>query len=110
VSEWFEDDAFWRDMAPVMFDESRHAPTAGEVAGVLDLLAPAAGARILDLACGPGRHAAARARAPAAEWMCDDMRAFRRNGALDLAINLYGWYDRRPYAPGAKRLLALATR
>jgi hypothetical protein len=42
--------------------------------------------------------------------MCDDMRAFRRNGALDLAINLYGWYDRRPYAPGAKRLLALATR
>jgi SAM-dependent methyltransferase len=81
---WYEDDALWEDLLPVLFPESRVGATAGEVAALLTLTglatragSPAAdgsGAKalpgdareappaVLDLACGIGRHSVELAR------------------------------------------------
>jgi SAM-dependent methyltransferase len=118
--EWFDDDAFWRDLYPYMFTEERFA-TGVEDAGMLLRLVRSRGKRVLDLCCGPGRFsiplakrgykvtgvdrtryylAKARARARAArvrvEWVRQDMRDFVRPGAFDLAISMFtsfGYFD-----------------
>ncbi len=118
--EWFDDDAFWRELYPFMFPEKRFAETPEQVGRVLDLATPQ-GAVALDLCCGPGRCsvelarrgfavtgvdrtrfllAKARARARAAgvrvEWVETDMRDFVRPQAFDLALNLFtsfGYFD-----------------
>ena len=107
---WWDDPAFWRDMAPVMFDDARFARAKEEVDGAVALLGLAPGARVLDLCCGPGRHAIelagrgfrvtgvdlneaylaeARASDAPVEWVRSDMRAFRRDGAFDGAMSVY---------------------
>ncbi len=118
--EWFDDDAFWRDLYPFMFPAKRFADTAEEVNGILDLTRPR-GKAVLDLCCGPGRCSVAlaqrgfavtgvdrtkylldkaRARARAAkvriEWVLKDMRDFVRPGAFDLALSIFtsfGYFD-----------------
>jgi len=53
--EWFENEAFWQNYGPIMFDSQRwaEAPTvAGDVCKIAGL---SKGARILDAGCGPGR-------------------------------------------------------
>jgi SAM-dependent methyltransferase len=97
-----------------MFSERRWADTAGEVDSILKLLAPGLGAAVLDLCCGPGRHALemsrrgfavvgvdrtagylaeARKRAKAeglkVEFVKQDMRRFCRPRAFDAAVNMY---------------------
>jgi SAM-dependent methyltransferase len=107
---WFEDDEFWREFFPVMFPEERFAAASGQVEQILKLTGVQSGA-VLDLCCGPGRHsqefaqrgfavsgvdksefllqqAKARAKAPV-EWVHQDMRDFRREGAFDLACSLF---------------------
>jgi len=72
---WYENDALWEDLLPVLFPESRLAAAPQEVSNLLALagLAPpgAAGSPVspseasaaaLDLACGIGRHALELAR------------------------------------------------
>jgi len=116
--EWFNDDDFWEQYAPVMFDEKRWA----EVPQVVDSLVNLAGltaqknkaSRILDLCCGFGRitlelsrrgFAAcgvditaaylAAAREDAAHEGLDttfiqsDVRIFKRKNTFDAALNLY---------------------
>ena len=118
-ADWYADEAFWVEMADVMFHPGNLDATPAEVDGVLRLLDPTPGARVLDMPCGFGRHSrllAARgfrvtgvdlseaylARARAAEgggevtWARADMREFRRPGAFDVALNLYssfGYFD-----------------
>ena len=102
MSQWFEDETFWDKLYPFMFPERNFAIAADEVDGILDLAGIEDG-RVLDLACGPGRHAItlakrgfrvtgvdlstallqkARDRARAAqveiEWVQQDMRRFVR--------------------------------
>ncbi len=114
ATAWFEDDAFWAGMAPIMFDARRMAKAPQEVEQLAQLIALAPGARVLDLCCGPGRHAVelaqrgaivtavdrtraylatgrelAAARGVAIDFVEDDMRRFRRPGAFDVAVNLY---------------------
>jgi len=110
MSDWFEDDAFWREMKPYMFDEARWTQGAEQVDAAVGLLGLAPGAHVLDLCCGPGRHSVAlvargfrvtgvdlneaylaslRAREPAVETVHADMREFRRERAFDGAINLF---------------------
>lgn len=65
--EWFRDPAFWEVMRPFTFPEARLDAAAREVASLLALLessgtAMRPGARVLDLPCGPGRHAVELAR------------------------------------------------
>ena len=92
-----------------------------EVEEILGLLALPPGSTVEDLGCGRGRHAIpfarrghqvtgvdlsekmlaiARARARregvVVEWVCEDMRAFRRPGAFDLCLSLFtsfGFFD-----------------
>src|SRR5579864_5603387 len=111
--EWFEDEEFWRELYPYMFPAERFAAAAEQVNQVLALTGFAEG-KVLDLCCGPGRHAVefarrglevtgvdaspflldrARERAREAgasvEWVKEDMRRFRRPASFDLACSLF---------------------
>lgn len=110
---WHERDEFWHGFGGPMFDAAAWEAAGGQVDGVLALLRPPPEARLLDLCCGPGRHAlelarrgyrvtgvdrteefldTCRARAAAeeleVELVLEDMRAFRRPEAFDAVINL----------------------
>ncbi|MFN0133130.1 MAG: class I SAM-dependent methyltransferase [Phycisphaerales bacterium] len=114
MAEWHESDAIWADIAPFIFPEKmfQAAPLEAEQAITLARVKP--GDRVLDLPCGPGRHAVElarrgmivtgvdrtaayldRARAHAAsagvrtEFLQGDMRDFRPPGEFDAVVNLY---------------------
>lgn len=111
--EWFESEDFWRDFYPYMFSADRFAAAKDEVSRVMTLTQRSNG-DLLDLCCGPGRHAVEfaqrgfhvtgvdrstflldRAREHASqagasvEWVLEDMRRFLRPGTFDLACNLF---------------------
>jgi len=111
--EWFEDDSLWRELYPYVFPVERVAAAAGQVTQLLALTGVSGGS-LLDLCCGPGRHAVefarrgfavtgvdrsafllerAREMADAAavevEWVRHDMREFARPAAFHLACNLF---------------------
>ena len=119
--EWFEDESLWRELYPYVFPLERVAAASGQVTQLLDLAGVTGGA-VLDLCCGPGRHAVefarrgfvvtgvdrspfllerARERALASavevEWVLDDMRHFERSASFHLACNLFtsfGYFER----------------
>jgi SAM-dependent methyltransferase len=120
--EWFEDEAFWRELYPFMFPDKRFADAAAQIGRVLKLAKPK-GRAVLDLCCGPGRWAIplaqkgfsvtgvdrtrfllniARAKAKAArvdiEWVRADMRDFRRPDSFNLILSMltsFGYFDRQ---------------
>ncbi|HLY20280.1 MAG TPA: methyltransferase domain-containing protein [Bryobacteraceae bacterium] len=117
---WFENEAFWQTFYPYMFNERKMAAAPGEVERVLALAGVASGC-VLDLCCGPARHALvlaqkgfkvtgvdrspfllSKARERSAdteiEFVESDMREFVRPGAFDLALSLFtsfGYFDSR---------------
>lgn len=126
---WHEDDEFWRTFWPTMFPAERWERAQEEVDCVLALAQPPDGAAVLDLCCGPARHALelarrgycvtgvdrtvdylAQARESAAsegldiEFAQDDMRRFRRSDAFDLAINLYTSFGYFEHAEDDRRV------
>jgi len=118
--EWFDDDAFWRELYPFMFPEQRFTQTREQIEKVLTLAQPS-GKTALDLCCGPGRcfialaqhgftvtgvdktkylldRARSKARAEKAkiEWVRIDMRDFIRADTFDLVLSMYtsfGYFD-----------------
>lgn len=111
--EWFADDAFWGAHYSSMFPEARFVAASAEVEQVLALVGRQKG-RVLDLACGPGRHSIPlaqrgfgvtgvdrsaflleRAKRRGAEvgveveWLQADMREFSRPSSFDLALSLF---------------------
>jgi SAM-dependent methyltransferase len=111
--EWFESENFWRDFYPYMFSAERFAAAKEEVNRIV-ALTRCTGGSLLDLCCGPGRHAVEfaqrgfqvtgvdrspflleRARQHASEagasieWVTEDMRHFIRPATFDLACNLF---------------------
>jgi SAM-dependent methyltransferase len=118
--QWFEDEVFWRTFYPWMFDERRFSAAAGEVDRILALTGVERG-RVLDLCCGPARHAVLFARkgfevtgvdrspfllgkarerdaGTSIELVQSDMREFQRPGAFDLALSLFtsfGYFETR---------------
>ncbi|MGA3089650.1 MAG: class I SAM-dependent methyltransferase [Terriglobales bacterium] len=111
--EWFEREEFWRDLYPFIFSPERFSSAKEEVSRILTLTRCQGGA-LLDLCCGPGRHAVEfaqcgfrvtgvdrspflldRAREHASqtgtsiEWIMEDMRSFVRPATFDLACNLF---------------------
>ena len=118
--EWFADESIWKDLYPFTFPESAFA-VADEQVGKILRLTGLGGGTVLDLCCGPGRHAVAlakrgfavtavdrtpfllddaRARAAHAnlrvEFVLDDMRRFSRPASFDLIINFFtsfGYFD-----------------
>lgn len=112
--EWFADDGFWSIMYPFMFSSKRMETGAEHVEQIIERTDCREGA-VLDTCCGPGRHAIpfsqrgfkvtgvdrsdfllnrGRERAATAdtpiEWAHEDIRAFVRPEAYDLAVNLGG--------------------
>ncbi len=53
--EWFENEAFWRNYGPIMFDSQRWAEAPAVADDVCRIAGLSKGARILDAGCGPGR-------------------------------------------------------
>lgn len=115
---WHERPEFWTAFAPAMFTKERFELAKREVDRVLALIGDLpSDARILDLGCGPGRHTLELARRGfevlgvdrtrsyieeainrrdaeglEAELIEGDMRTFRREGAFDLAVNLFSTF------------------
>ena len=114
MTDWHDDDKFWEDTAPVLFNEERRKQAPADVEQILGLIKLPSGAAVLDMGCGPGRHAlrfaqqgyrvtgvdrtasyleiarqdAKWVRQPI-EWVQADMREFRRENAFDAAVNLF---------------------
>ena len=58
MGEWFADESLWIDLYPFSFPEERLQAGAEEVGQLLTLVGTEpAGRAVLDLCCGPGRHA-----------------------------------------------------
>jgi len=114
MTEWHDDEEFWRETEDFLFTPERMASAATDVDGVVALLGLRPGARVLDMCTGVGRHAVelakrgfrvtgvdrtrmlldrARRAAEAAgvdvELVEEDMRRFVRPGAFDGAISLF---------------------
>ncbi|MCE2458005.1 MAG: class I SAM-dependent methyltransferase [Dehalococcoidia bacterium] len=122
MREWFEDETFWEELYPFLFSEGKFDGADDEISSVLDLAGLQSG-DVLDLACGPGRHATALAKrgfrvtgldlspfllrkakglahkeGVGIEWVQEDMRSFERPETFDLAISLFtsfGYFDDR---------------
>ena len=118
---WHEDDNFWDGFGSRVFHEGRWKEAALEMETLCRFLRIPEGSRILDLCCGPGRHAlelsrmghqvtgvdrtpsyieSARERSRdqnlKVDWACDDMRTFSRPNAFDYIFNLmtsFGYFD-----------------
>jgi SAM-dependent methyltransferase len=121
MADWFADEAFWTAVYPFEFPDPVVDAGVAQVDRALALGGVTARGDVLDLGCGPGRHAVplarrgfrvtavdlsafhldrARARAAAAgvtlELVQADMRAFARPAAFDLALSLFtsfGYFD-----------------
>jgi SAM-dependent methyltransferase len=117
---WYEDEDFWREMYPYMFPTEKFSAAEEQVSQILSLTALEEGS-VLDLCCGPGRHALEfarrgyrvtgvdgkkflldRAKERAAEsgqqveWIHQDMREFAKPNAFQLAVNLwssFGYFE-----------------
>ena len=117
---WYENEEFWIDFYPYMFNEERLQAAAEQVDQILALTGLDAGT-VLDLCCGPGRHSIAlaglgwsvtgvdrtgylldkaRERSAGAgvevEFVEQDMREFSRANTYDLALSLFtsfGYFD-----------------
>ncbi len=120
---WFTDEAFWTDYAPLLFGGERWAEVPAVVDSILALSAAAPGSSVLDMCCGPGRHAlefaarghrvtgvditgpyieaardSARAMDLPAEFIQADARTWSRPSAFALAVNLFtsfGYFETR---------------
>jgi len=111
--EWFQNEDFWRTFYSFMFSEERFSAAKDEVSQIV-ALTRCSGGSVLDLCCGPGRHAVEFAQrgfqvtgvdasefllnragkraalaGVAVEWVKQDMRHFVRPGTFDLACNLF---------------------
>lgn len=112
--EWFEDEQFWLNYAPVMFDEQQWAQARGIAQQVFQIAGLKKGDAVLDACCGPGRISvelallglnvtgvditqpfldAARETAEAEsveiELLNQDMRQFSSRKKFDAAVNIY---------------------
>ncbi len=115
MTAWYEEDGFWQDLREFLFSHVLTPEAAAtEIDQIIALLGLDAGASVLDLCCGPGRHSLELARRGYAvtgvdlteryleefrsraaqldlnvEAVLSDMRLFRRPDAFDGALNLY---------------------
>ena len=54
-TEWFESEDFWKNYAPIMFDEAHWAEAPAVAARVKEIASLEDGARVMDAGCGVGR-------------------------------------------------------
>lgn len=117
---WYGDEDFWSTFYECLFNEESFGRAASEVEALCRLTGVKSG-RVLDLGCGPGRHAVplaqagfqvtavdlselllergrerARRAGVEVEWVREDMRAFQRPQSFKLAVSLwssFGYFD-----------------
>jgi SAM-dependent methyltransferase len=114
MTDWFNNELFWRDTARFMFHRARLDATSDEAEQLIKLCGLSPGAHLLDLPCGPGRHSlelarrglqvtgvdltahyleearsAAAAEGLAIEFLQGDMRRLRAQCHFDAAINMF---------------------
>ncbi len=118
MSDWFENEQFWLQYAPIMFDPPRWAEAGAVAQGIVKMagLTPetAADTHILDAGCGLGRISVelalcgarvtgvdlirpfldaaaetAKSENVTIEWVQADLRTFNRPAAFDSAVNIY---------------------
>lgn len=112
--EWFENENFWNNYAPIMFDSKRWAEAPAVAEAVCRIAGLSKGAKILDAGCGLGRISVELALRglevtgvdliqseleAAAETAADenvdleliraDLRTFKSDKKFDCAVNLY---------------------
>ena len=112
--QWFENESFWQNFGPVMFDSQRWAEAPGVAESVIKIAGLTKGSSVLDAGCGPGRMSvelaakgldvtgvdiiqseldAAKDSADAEGVKLDlincDLRSFKSQKKFDCAINLY---------------------
>ena len=112
--QWFEDDSFWLNFGPIMFDSQRWAEAPAVAGDVCRIAGLSKGASILDAGCGPGRisielalrglnvtgidiiQAELDAAKESAEdegvninYVKADLRSFSVEKKFDAAVNLY---------------------
>ena len=120
MSEWFENESFWKETYNFLFPEKLFIETNEQVESILKLVG-FNGVTILDLCCGPGRcsivlakkgfsvtgvdlspflldKAKERAKSEglSVEWVLEDMRRFIRQDSYDLVLNMFtsfGYFD-----------------
>ena len=113
---WHEDDTFWHAWAPVMFETQRWEAAPGEVERALELLGVEPGAALLDMCCGPGRHALELARRGLRVTAVDRTEDYVASLQALLAeagfreFEVYGDLSGIPYDHEAKRLVVVAKR
>jgi len=109
--DWYLQEDFWRTFGPLMFNEDSFASAEDDVSDLIELAGVGPGP-VLDLGCGPGRHALPLARAGYPVTAVDtsrllldqlekaagdlpieiveaDMRQFRREQAFELALVMW---------------------
>jgi GrpB-like predicted nucleotidyltransferase (UPF0157 family)/SAM-dependent methyltransferase len=121
-SGWFADESFWSGLYSFMFPDRAFVQAEEQTDKILKLTGITKG-HVLDLCCGPGRHAIplakrgfevtgvdrsafllqkARERANQAnmnvEWVFSDMREFSRPNSYDLVLNFFtsfGYFENK---------------
>lgn len=113
-NEWFENENFWLNYAPVMFDEVHWAEADGVAQRCTEIAGLKKGSRVLDVCCALGRISVPFARLgmnvtgvditqpflDSAQELAEnegvtlnlincDMRKFRTTKKFDLAVNVY---------------------
>jgi len=81
MDPWFLDDDFWRTFGPVMFTDEKFAEAQGEIGAIAALCGISSG-DVLDLACGPGRHAVPLAVAGFAVTALDTSHCLLQQGQM----------------------------
>ncbi len=112
--EWFEDESFWKNYSPIMFDTKRWAEAPTIADDICKIAGLSKDASILDAGCGPGRISvelaargclvtgvdlmqseldaateSATAEGVKLELICADLRNFKSEKKFDTAINIY---------------------
>ena len=113
MDTWFENESFWREGYRFMFSDDAFRAASDQVEQIIALTGVSVG-RVLDLGCGPGRHAVplalkglnvtavdaspfllgkakehANRSNVAVDFVQADMRAFRRPDGFDLAVSMF---------------------
>ena len=96
MKPWNEQDKFWETWRQDMFPEKGWEAAGAEVDSLLSLMQLSPGSAVLDLACGPGRHALELARLSKGERILRIIGGAPSEDQWRRDLTEAGWYCQRP--------------